>query len=1185
MANSLTPKEEFLLNPVTEHNITDAAIATFETNLRHGVKVEVPFEPKQDLHGYDYPWPAGGGKNLVNPNGLTNERCNSAGNMYSSNTSVSTTFLPVVPGETYTASFNQTLYSIQLVQFDAEKTWIKNNSTSNKNSHTVQLESTTAYVRIVAILDNTSAMQVETFISTYHPQLELGSTATAYAPYSNICPIEGYTECEVEQGGKNLFPPASNGQDVPVFIPKGTPFTASMSIQSAGAYIRWRYADGTKESLNFVNTGTDAYGRRYRSFNGCTKDIVSAFFFKNGGGLSELQIELGTTSTSYEPYQGKSVPISWKHAEGTYEFSPVQEGSGDPSPENVRPIYPALTITRDDNTELTVYGGSITFNDDGTSSIESKYAIEDVKANVDLYKSLPTRADAVNYFSRNLSQNEYATAEMSNETNAKRIELLSNGLIANPWAADTNGVNTAWLLPDVSRIGSFGYNDYADWKAYVSSLSSCVIAYPLASSTTYTLSITETQRAIEALGDKVTTTIYGGTVAVNEDGSADVVCEDYYNLTITGNDVSLNTQRIATTLPYPAISIAKPYLYCDRYNLNNVEATATQPTVPAVFGISGNRIWFTPPTTESLAGTPEERLAVFQTYANANPIHIIAKKGTGTTTYHFPNIGQLKTFLGTNNIWSDIGNVNVKYLTQNSETGMEYRGDRALELRRRAMIADAPTIHTTTGSEETGGLVSFKSYIKAPVKKIEIPFGPKQNLHGYDRPWPGDSAGLLPVAEKATKTVNGTTIVSDSGSFLIQSSQMVSGTKIRFNLTRSFTVPSDTNNYKICFNGWASGATELYLTFVYDDGIEYSVSPLYGDDRVMSPVPSSMAGKTIVAIEFYAHSDIGSVNNRTISPQIVPIDVENGYYQGSNICPISGWTGCEIEQRVKHYFNDEIINGSFNADASYNAATNRLRSRHGIVLTTGNYTIDNNEGLDVAVWVFTTEGSYVSDESFIAWHSSPYQFTLTNTRLVRFCWRRSNNSDLTPSDISGVILYDHKTTLPIAFTDPSTGDPLTAYGGTVTLNEDGSADVASEWAKRKISELSGSPYVYGAMLRWDSISTLFPGNIYSGPYNSPNAISSMLKGVGDTPISGSDGYRGTFAFGRSIFWISDNTCSTAEEYRTKYAECEIVYKIITPIAYHFSNLEQLKIWLGENNFLCDISDDITVKYWNRGFSN
>ena len=36
-------------------------------------------------------------------------------------------------------------------------------------------------------------------------QIELGSSATSYAPYSNICPISGFTGVNVPVKGKNLF--------------------------------------------------------------------------------------------------------------------------------------------------------------------------------------------------------------------------------------------------------------------------------------------------------------------------------------------------------------------------------------------------------------------------------------------------------------------------------------------------------------------------------------------------------------------------------------------------------------------------------------------------------------------------------------------------------------------------------------------------------------------------------------------------------------------------------------------------------------------------------------------------------------------------------------------------------------------------------------------------------------------
>jgi len=42
-----------------------------------------------------------------------------------------------------------------------------------------------------------------------------------------------------------------------------------------------------------------------------------------------------------------------------YTITPKQQGAGEPSPDNIRPILPGLTLTRDDDTVLEVYGGTL----------------------------------------------------------------------------------------------------------------------------------------------------------------------------------------------------------------------------------------------------------------------------------------------------------------------------------------------------------------------------------------------------------------------------------------------------------------------------------------------------------------------------------------------------------------------------------------------------------------------------------------------------------------------------------------------------------------------------------------------------------------------------------------------------------------------------------------------------------
>ena len=92
-----------------------------------------------------------------------------------------------------------------------------------------------------------------------------------------------------------------------------------------------------------------------------TKSIVDSF---------KIQLEEGSTATPWSPYEnicpitgwtGTSVKISsiQPDAQGVITLSPIQAGEGDPAPTNIRSITAPLTFTRDDNSTVTVYDGTL----------------------------------------------------------------------------------------------------------------------------------------------------------------------------------------------------------------------------------------------------------------------------------------------------------------------------------------------------------------------------------------------------------------------------------------------------------------------------------------------------------------------------------------------------------------------------------------------------------------------------------------------------------------------------------------------------------------------------------------------------------------------------------------------------------------------------------------------------------
>ena len=171
-------------------------------------QLKVAFSPVQDLHGYDSPWPAGGGKNLVNvPD--------------NSGTVTSYYFRDIALGFAPIAGVEYT------ISLDVTSTVTPFNFTIGVglNSYAADIKTTVGWEngRVYATFTPT-ATQLEdrpnlfvrcprygtqqTFDWTIkNVQLELGSTPTAYAPYTNLCPISGWDSLSVYHSGADTSNP------------------------------------------------------------------------------------------------------------------------------------------------------------------------------------------------------------------------------------------------------------------------------------------------------------------------------------------------------------------------------------------------------------------------------------------------------------------------------------------------------------------------------------------------------------------------------------------------------------------------------------------------------------------------------------------------------------------------------------------------------------------------------------------------------------------------------------------------------------------------------------------------------------------------------------------------------------------------------------------------------------------
>ena len=200
---------------VVNSMITDTAsgsIATFPDGADNvPVKdMTVKIDPVQDLHGYANPWPAGGGVNKLDVSTVTWKKWRYTNDAF-------TTLPDTATYPAYTVNADETItistttancgIGFEITAVDYDRTFSVTGLTSGYmqmyDSYTDGATRINTGSTSCVIPANTAGfvgVRLGTANTTYtiKLQIEAGSTATAWTPYSNICPISGWTGVNIE---------------------------------------------------------------------------------------------------------------------------------------------------------------------------------------------------------------------------------------------------------------------------------------------------------------------------------------------------------------------------------------------------------------------------------------------------------------------------------------------------------------------------------------------------------------------------------------------------------------------------------------------------------------------------------------------------------------------------------------------------------------------------------------------------------------------------------------------------------------------------------------------------------------------------------------------------------------------------------------------------------------------------
>ena len=272
----------------------------------------------QNLNGYEYPWVGGAGENLLDPNikfpnesqfGLTitsdgynfsyTGTATSSGNIYSTN--VSSANAVILPAGTY-ISKNGTLSL-----YKANGGWLR-----NQYSGVAFTIDEPFYVRNIYW----EIVEGRTYNANNFIALAKGSTApSAWTPYENICPISGRTEVNVTRTGANLISHAPidvtpntivTTELATLFLKKGT-YTLSYTLDTT--------VTATRNGPTCIIGSETIYGNDIKtagrgSWTFTIEEDTTARInwwyhtVSTACTISDFLLELGSTATAYEPYEG-----------------------------------------------------------------------------------------------------------------------------------------------------------------------------------------------------------------------------------------------------------------------------------------------------------------------------------------------------------------------------------------------------------------------------------------------------------------------------------------------------------------------------------------------------------------------------------------------------------------------------------------------------------------------------------------------------------------------------------------------------------------------------------------------------------------------------------------------------------------------------------------------------------------
>lgn len=467
-------------------------------------------------------------------------------------------------------------------------------------------------------------------------------------------------------------------------------------------------------------------------------------------------------------------------------------------------------------------------------------------------------------------------------------------------------------------------------------------------------------------------------------------------------------------------------------------------------------------------------------------------------------------------------------------------------------------------NSDSGAIVSFSDGADdIPFRSLSVDLEPIQDLHGYDHPWPaGGGVNLLQCnADVREKTINGVAWkINDDGSVTVSGTATAESTlryamdaEQRFNGNYKFYAFSGSISTSDFHGGIKIG--EKWFS-VYANGTKQNLADT---DGTLSEVWFQVkAGKTV---------------NATFYPMIYSAEESypTEWSPYSNICPISGRTGADIEHTGVNVWDEEWeVGGINNSTGEKESASSIIRSK--------NY-----------IQVLPNTTYYFKCSALASGNGTLFYYD-ANKRFISINYKQ-NNTFVTPSDAYYMLFklgsgygtaYNHDVSINYPSTDTSyhayTGETIsvtfpteagTVYGGTLDVTtglltvDRAMVDLGTLTWKYEANSSNKHFYVSGKTFAIPKYRASLLSEMYIGTKKTYASINNLEMCV-DNSV--------TFP----ILRVKNDAYTDAETFKTAMNGVKLVYELATPQTYHLTP-QEVRTLLGTNNVWSD-ADSIFVEY-------